>query len=839
MVVLNVPVNNCTPQTIVIGRRGTYDTMQIAFDLSYLVESYGNGVAVLAVKRSQDESAYPAVITQEDNTLTWTVSETDTAYVGAGECQLMWYVDGGLAKTIIYQMVVMRDILQTAEEPPEGYQTWVDTLVAEGAKTLKNAQDAAQSASEAKVSEDNAEESAQRAEEAAELLTNVSATATTLEPGQEATAEYNEGVFEFGIPKGDKLTYADLTEADKDDLVQGPIKDAQNDAVEAVGNAGTTQVQNVNNAGTTQTDAVNLAGTTNVNAVNQAGEAQVNAVNQAGATQVQAVEDKGDEVIASIPPDYSGLSDEVDNLNRHLSDLEDTVSTTQIINTASGAIASFSDGANGQPIRKLVAQIEPVQDLHGYDHPWPAGGGKNLLGDDYVTNASGETSHILQDYKLPTQGGTYTCSAKANGVTINSSVCSVNYKNSSNEIVFNLSPGATKEIPDLSTVVFVEIYTAASLAGQRIQLQTEAGTVATTYEPVSNICPISGWTGVNGQNTANAQQWDEEWEAGAISTSNGSLINVGGYIRSKNYIPVASGKTYYRAGEYVSDGRAFFYGQDKSFISHTSISAVGAFDIPYNACFMKLHKNGASYNNNISINYPATDTKYHPYTGNQISVTFPETIYGGEGDIIGGKYVSDMGYIPDLGTLTWTKYNVDQGTLFRAAIPLIKKITNTAGKIKLLCSAYPYVAQNVRSDKTCSVPTNSANVDIIDNRYSDAESFKTAMSGVQLCYELAEPVEYTMTGNEMETLYGTNNIWADTGDVEVEYPCDTRLFIEKLTQPTEDDMTADHAIASGTFFMIGNTLYLATSQIAAGGTITPGTNATQLSLADALNQLNT
>ena len=51
-------------------------------------------------------------------------------------------------------------------------------------------------------------------------------------------------------------------------------------------------------------------------------------------------------------------------------------------------------------------------------------------------------------------------------------------------------------------------------------------------------------------------------------------------------------------------------------------------------------------------------------------------------------------------------------------------------------------------------------------------------------------------------------------------------------------MTADHAIAAGTFFQLGNTLYLATSQIAAGGTITPGTNATKLSLADALNILN-
>lgn len=197
MVVLNVTVNDCTPSAIVLGRRGTYNTEEIIFDVSYLIENYGDGTAVLAIKRSQDESAYPAVVAKDGSTLTWTVSETDTAYVGSGECQLMWYVDGGLAKTIIYPMVVMRDILTTSEEPPDGYENWIEHLTELGAETQQNAQDAEQSAS-------GAAESAQRAEEAAELLTNVSATATTLEPGQQATAEYNEGVFEFGIPKGPK-----------------------------------------------------------------------------------------------------------------------------------------------------------------------------------------------------------------------------------------------------------------------------------------------------------------------------------------------------------------------------------------------------------------------------------------------------------------------------------------------------------------------------------------------------------------------------------------------------------------------------------------------------------
>ena len=158
MITQAVIASNCTPQTIVIGRRGTYDTMQIAFDLSFLIENYGSGTAVLAVKRTQDESAYPAVVTQDGSTLTWTISETDTYYVGAGECQLMWYVDGGLAKTIIYPMVVMRDILSTAEEPPDGYENWIEHLTELGAETQQNAQNAAQSATDAGAAKDAANE---------------------------------------------------------------------------------------------------------------------------------------------------------------------------------------------------------------------------------------------------------------------------------------------------------------------------------------------------------------------------------------------------------------------------------------------------------------------------------------------------------------------------------------------------------------------------------------------------------------------------------------------------------------------------------------------------------
>ena len=90
-------------------------------------------------------------------------------------------------------------------------------------------------------------------------------------------------------PTGDKLTYADLTAADKADLVQGPIAEAQTAAVAAV---------------------------------NQTGTTQVSAVNTAGATQVQAVEDKGEEVLESIPEDYTELTEDVADLKNDVLDLQ-------------------------------------------------------------------------------------------------------------------------------------------------------------------------------------------------------------------------------------------------------------------------------------------------------------------------------------------------------------------------------------------------------------------------------------------------------------------------------------------------------------------------------------
>ena len=53
-------------------------------------------------------------------------------------------------------------------------------------------------------------------------------------------------------------------------------------------------------------------------------------------------------------------------------------------------------------------------------------------------------------------------------------------------------------------------------------------------------------------------------------------------------------------------------------------------------------------------------------------------------------------------------------------------------------------------------------------------------TGAQVVYKLATPVTYQLTNQQViETLKGTNNIWADTGDVTVGYKADTKLYIDK------------------------------------------------------------
>jgi len=345
--------------------------------------------------------------------------------------------------------------------------------------------------------------------------------------------------------------------------------------------------------------------------------------------------------------------------------------------TVSGPVAHWNDKVVA-PLKSLVANIDPVQDLHGYDNPWPAGGGKNKFNGQVTIT----TYPTLDECVTELEPGTYTLSMSIANATSwriaikpivedvpSQTAISITsptgyYWNTSGKAYLAGSDG------DHRTVVFV-VNTACRIgiglvlgnvtsSTEANNVQVESGSTATSYAPYSNICPISGWDGM----------------------------------------------TVYHSGADTSD----------------------------------------------PTTYP-------------ISWQSAGTVYGGTLDVVGGKLIVDHAEV-DLGTLTWAITT----NRFEARLPLPPPIYSLTQIADAICSAYPIVSRSALQDKTACIYYGNVNgVNIRDSDYSTAADFGTAMSGVQLVYELATPIEYTLTPQQISSLLGENNLWADTGDVTVEY----------------------------------------------------------------------
>lgn len=147
------------------------------------------------------------------------------------------------------------------------------------------------------------------------------------------------------------------------------------------------------------------------------------------------------------------------------------------------------------------------------------------------------------------------------------------------------------------------------------------------------------------------------------------------------------------------------------------------------------------------------------------------TVYGGTVDVVTGELTQTMVCV-DLGTLSWQKYTSGENYAFYAGPRGINR--GVFGEIDSLLSSYEIIPTVNRTnfmnnglDKTAVHPEGGASIYIKDSAYTEASAFKTAVSGVQLAYTLAEPITYQLTPQEVQTLVGTNNVWSDDGDVTV------------------------------------------------------------------------
>ena len=253
-------------------------------------------------------------------------------------------------------------------------------------------------------------------------------------------------------------------------------------------------------------------------------------------------------------------------------------------------------------------------------------------------------------------------------------------------------------------------------------------------------------------------QWDEEWELGAYSPTTGEKDPNPNAYRSTNYIPIFPNTTYYFYGNFTTTGsqaRVFWYDADKNYISvsqgwNTTITS------PLNAHFCTFRIEGTHANDTIiciNLHWDGVrDGEYEPYVNHSYDLD-PITLNGvfkldsnnnlyAEGDIYKSVGEVTRKYdVVDLGDLDWRYVTTSDRNYFRTE--------NAIANIKIdgerICAKYEFIGNKYDSqmesvpDKTIANAIGYPYVQVKDSAYTDATTFKTAMSGVYLAYELETP----------------------------------------------------------------------------------------------------
>lgn len=292
--------------------------------------------------------------------------------------------------------------------------------------------------------------------------------------------------------------------------------------------------------------------------------------------------------------------------------------------------------------------------------------------------------------------------------------------------------------------------------------------------------------------TVGFNQWDEQWELGYIKADGNNGGYVANYIRSKNYIPVIGGMRYFlNRPASTSDCQVFCYDKSKNFISQYTAGSDYSTRIPLNAAYVRFYLNyGAEvYHNDICYNLSHTGVengKYKPYIPFTrelpiIQKYFPNGMRSAgnafdsiEWDSSKQKWVAvqRIGSV-DLGTLDWTYYKSIYGKRGGFMVLDFTKMAlqNPQSEIpNLTCTSYTTRAiadaLSIPLDKIITGASNNpTRLIIYDSTYSDSTTFLSAMQGVMLNYELAEPI---VTEIEEENInfdyyvedFGTEEAWS-------------------------------------------------------------------------------
>ena len=516
------------------------------------------------------------------------------------------------------------------------------------------------------------------------------------------------------------------------------------------------------------------------------------------------------EIAASIPEDYSELSADVEEMKSSKAPV--------IINTASGDIAILPDGASGMPVKTLTVQIDPVQDLHGYESPWPAGGGKNKVpkgangtmsditytiqenGEVIVTGTATATSFWGVQFTIPAGtyilngcpqgGGSSTYLLDIRNAVGGSGISGIN-GDTGNGSTFTIS----EELTAYLNIRIASGYSAPS-SGLKLSPMIRLSSVSdATFAPYENNCPISGWTGANVSRTGKNLIDKSGLQIGVLDASGNEIENNGG--RRSDYIPVNGSNITYSNSYSGDTNRTVFccYDENKNFIRRelSGNATVGnPFAFTFSISDVAFIRLSVAYNNisnslsNIQAEYGSTATEYETF-GSTAEYEFPQEakpVYGAKMSIWqdgSGELVVDRVTFTEDGS---SNINASNNNRFYINCNDARVIdaTNQTTDRSVICDRLASTTwAGLATFNVSCAPVYGKGVAFRNDAITTAQGWKDyfTQNPTQFSYALATPVTYQLTNQQViELLKGSNNIWADTGDVAVEYPADTKLYID-------------------------------------------------------------
>lgn len=511
------------------------------------------------------------------------------------------------------------------------------------------------------------------------------------------------------------------------------------------------------------------------------------------------------------------------------------------VETVSDTLAHFKTDISA-PLKDCKIHFNPIQDLHGYDHPWIGGSGKNIV--EYTNSANWRVAESATNRVVTSDMGSISLSNdvvtlsrthRYAGLSIILGVLQADTQYTLSGIFTNIDGKAYIALldGDISdtytctrkfTITFVNntaTFTPTETGVYELlvwsdntnptavsNLQLEKGSSATPYEPYENICPISGWNGLDvtrcGKNffdisvyeDVNGVTIDGDTFYGNVIALRNSGTHTPIFIPAGSTVRVSA--TTYRsvsdtgAGWSIlliyADGtntRAWYTQNSKVSPTEYSGTIVAEKDIvSWVFCYYNNASSGIWYISNLTIAVDSSDTQYNPYEGQAVSVDWTDdagTVYGGYVDLVTGEVWETHKKISI--TQKITQWNTWGNSLVYNNSIIGGSNKRKAGTI-VLCDYLTPIGgtvnpQNVKStDEIRYYGVNTtypqylymANPDQLT--IQEWRSWLTATyPNAHISFELETPILLTtLTPTQLKTLKGINNIWSDAnGPIEVKY----------------------------------------------------------------------